>query len=127
MKTTIYIQISVIPMTMIYSSALASYKNKVNQIFPNESSVKSNNRRIQITASPVGIGVRGGRGRQSCGGWGGHGGCGRGTIRINYDLEVTGLNLYTIRMYPVYRFETDEWFNITEDTWLQLTHMLRGY
>ena len=30
-------------------------------------------------------------------------------------------------MHTAYRFENDQWFNIPEDTWLQLTHMIRDY
>ena len=32
-----------------------------------------------------------------------------------------------IRLNPAYRFENYLWFNITEETWLQLTHMKRYY
>ena len=56
MKMTIEIQMSATPMTMNYSSALANYRNTVNQRFPNESTIKSNNRRIQTKYSR---GVRG--------------------------------------------------------------------
>ena len=41
--------------------------------------------------------------------------------------EVTGLNWCTVRVHPAYRFEKDQWFNIIEDTWMQLTHMRKDY
>ena len=50
MKTTIEIQMSITPITTTYSSVIVNYRNTVNQRFPNESSVKRDNRRIQITA-----------------------------------------------------------------------------
>ena len=74
MKMTIEMQMSATPMTMTYSSALANYKNTVNKRFPNESTVKSNNRRIQTTYSSGARGGRGGYGHQGHGGRGGRGG-----------------------------------------------------
>ena len=107
MKTTIEMQMSATPMTKTYSSALANYRNTVNQRFHNEYTVKRNNRRIQTTYSCGGRGGRGGRVYQGHGERGGRGGQGKGTVKINDDLEVTGLNERTIRVHPAYRFEND--------------------
>ena len=120
MKTTIEMQMSVIPITMTYSSTLTNYRDTGNQRLPNESDAKINNRRIQTTASHGGRGVRGGHGHQGHSGRGGCGVHGRGTVREKDDREVTVLNVRTIRVYPAYRFENDQWFNIPEDTRLQL-------
>ena len=37
------------------------------------------------------------------------------------------MNGNTIRLHPDYRFENDQWFNITEETRMQLTNMKRDY
>ena len=79
MKTTIEIQMRVIPMTTTYS-AIANYSNTVNQIFPNEYAVKRNNRGIQKSFRGGRRG-RGGYGHQGCGGRGGCGVRDRGTAR----------------------------------------------
>ena len=70
---------------------------------------------------------RGDRGQQCCGARGRRGGRGRGTVKINYDWGVTRINERIIRVHPDYRFENGQWFNIPENTWLQLTHMRRDY
>ena len=114
-------------MTMNYSSALANYRKAFNQRLPNESAAKMNNRRIQKTIYRGRRGGRGGSGHQGCSGRGGSGGCVRGTVGRNDDWEVTGLNGCTIRVHPDYRLENDKWFNITEETRLQLKNMLRDY
>ena len=84
-KTTIDTQMSVIPMTMTYSSVPANYRDTVNQRFPNEYYVKSNNRRIQTTCYCGGRGGRCGCGHQDRSGRGGRGGQYRGTGRKNDD------------------------------------------
>ena len=118
---------SVIPITLTYSSALVNYSNIVNQILSNEYAVKSNNRRIKTTASRGGRVVRGSRGHQGPVGRGVRGGRGRGTASINNDWEVAGMNGRTIRVHPDNRFENDQWFNIPEVTRLQITQMQRCY
>ena len=127
MKTAIEMQMSATPMTTIYSSALVNYRNTVNQIFHNESTVKINNRWIQARYS---CGVRGGRGslsHQGHGVRGGRRGWVRGPVRRNDDWEVTGLNGRTVRVHTDYRFENNQWFNIPEENCLQLAHMRRDY
>ena len=127
MKTTIEMQMSATPVTITYSSTLASYRNTVNQRLPNVSTVKINNRMIQIIYSRGGRGGRGVRGHQGCGGRGGRGGRGRGIVSINGDWEVIELNGHTIRVHPACGFENDQWFNIPEGTRLQLTYIQRYY
>ena len=127
MKMTIDIQMSATPMTMAYSFALENYRNAVNQRFPNESTVKRNNIRIQTTYSHGGRGGRGGRGHQGRYGRGGHGGRGGGKVRKKYYWEVTELNGRTIKVHPYYMFEIYQWFNIPEYTWMKLTHIGRYY
>ena len=58
MKTHIEIQMSMVPMNMMYTGALANYRNVVNQRFPQGSIAKKTNRRVQTT----GTRRRGGRG-----------------------------------------------------------------
>ena len=101
-------------MIMTYSSALANYRNTVNQRFSNESTVKSNHRRIQTKYSLSDRGVRGVRGHQGCGRRNGRGGRGRVIVRIIFYWDVTGLNEHTIRLHPYYRFDNDQWFYIPE-------------
>ena len=86
MKTTIDMQMRATPIIMTYSSALANYRNTVNQRFPNESTVKRNNISIQTTYSRGGITERGGSGHQGRGERGGCGVRGRGTVSRIDDL-----------------------------------------
>ena len=86
MKTTIDMQMRATPIIMTYSSALANYRNTVNQRFPNEYTAKRNNIRIQMTHNSGDIGGRGGHGHQCRGGRGGHGGKASATVRKNDDL-----------------------------------------
>ena len=87
MNTTMDMHMSVTPMNMTYSSVIKNYRNTINQRFPNEYASKTNNRRIQTTASCGG--GRGGAGRvhQGHGGRGRGGEKGRVTVRINYEWE----------------------------------------
>ena len=66
-KTTIEMQMTVIPMTMTYNTALTNYRNVVNQRYPYDPNARKNNRRIQATT-----GRRAGRSGR------GHEGRGRG-------------------------------------------------
>ena len=100
MKMTIEMQMSATPITMTYSFALTNDRNTFNQMFPIKSTVKSNNRRIQNTYSCDGRGGRGNHCHQGCVVRGGREVRSRGTVSINDYLEVTGLNVRTIRVHP---------------------------
>ena len=76
-KTHIKMQMTIIPMVITYTSALANYRNVVHQRFPQGSTIKKTNRRVQSSnTSRSGRGNCSGRGGR--GGRGGHGGRGRG-------------------------------------------------
>ena len=108
----IKMQMTMVPMVVTYTSALANYCNVVHQRFPQGSTIKKTNRRVQSSnTSRSSRNNRSGRGNQ-----GGHGGRGRGGGRRNDDWDVIGLDGKTIHVHPAYQFDNDQCFNIPEET-----------
>ena len=117
MEKNIEMQMNIIPTTMSYQVALASYRNVVNQRFLPDASIKRTSRCIQSVTGlsgrggsghgSVDISGRGGRGRDR-----GRGGKGHG--RRSDKWEVICLNRRRIKIHLAYHLESDQWFKIPE-------------
>ena len=135
MKTNIEMQMNIIPMTMTFASAMANYRNTVNQRHPDNANTSNRrNRRIQNAnrytggrGSRGGSGGRGGRGQgRGNGGKGGKGGNNNKRAR-NDEWEVTGLDGQRVKVHPSYRLSEEVWFNLPEGTRNQLVQMRQEY